>query len=83
MPIYGFACTHCDHHFDRLQKVADPDPATCPSCGQASLRRQLSAPSVRLAGKGWYETDFKPSDQQRHVARPDSAPPTSKQETPA
>lgn len=30
MPIYGFQCTTCGHAFDRLQKMADPDPQTCP-----------------------------------------------------
>ncbi|KHL63339.1 regulatory protein, FmdB family, partial [Xanthomonas euvesicatoria] len=28
MPIYGFQCTTCGHAFDRLQKMADPDPQT-------------------------------------------------------
>ena len=80
MPIYGFACTHCGHRFDRLQKVNDPDPQVCPTCEHATVHRQLSAPAVRLAGKGWYETDFKPADQQRNVIRPETP---SKQETSA
>jgi len=58
MPIYAFACTDCGHAFDRLQKIADPDPAQCPACGEATVARQITAPSFRLAGGGWYETDF-------------------------
>ena len=59
MPIYDFACSNCGHDFERLQKLSDADPAVCPACGQASVSRKVTAPSFRLAGSGWYETDFK------------------------
>ena len=69
MPIYAFRCDHCGHAFDRLQKLSDPDPDTCPSCGEATVKRQLTAPSFRLAGGGWYETDFKKDgDRKRNLA---------------
>lgn len=70
MPIYAFACTACGHHFDKLQKLSDPDPATCPECGaEGSVKRQLTAPSFRLSGSGWYETDFKKDgDRKRNLA---------------
>jgi len=69
MPIYAFECAHCGHSFDRLQRLSDPDPADCPACGQAGIRRQLTAPSFRLAGAGWYETDFKKDgDKKRNLA---------------
>ncbi|MEA5126341.1 FmdB family zinc ribbon protein [Xanthomonas floridensis] len=59
MPIYAFQCTTCGHSFDRLQKMADPDPQSCPACAAATIKRQVTAPSFRLSGSGWYETDFK------------------------
>ncbi len=31
MPIYAFQCADCGHSFDRLQKMSDPDPDTCPA----------------------------------------------------
>lgn len=69
MPIYAFACTACGHSFDRLQKMSDPDPATCPVCGEPQVQRQVTAPSFRLAGSGWYETDFKKEgDKKRNLA---------------
>lgn len=70
MPIYAFACDACGHSFDRLQKLSDADPAVCPDCGaQGSVRRQLTAPQFRLAGGGWYETDFKKDgDKKRNLA---------------
>ena len=70
MPIYAFACDACGHAFDRLQKLSDADPTTCPACGaEGRVHRQLTAPQFRLAGGGWYETDFKSgSDKKRNLA---------------
>ena len=69
MPIYAFECAACGHDFDRLQKMSDPDPETCPACGAHQVRRQVTAPSFRLAGSGWYETDFKKDgDRKRNLA---------------
>ncbi|PPU40185.1 FmdB family zinc ribbon protein [Xanthomonas arboricola] len=65
MPIYGFQCTTCGHAFDRLQKMADPDPQTCPACAAATIKRQITAPSFRLSGSGWYETDFKSAGEKK------------------
>lgn len=67
MPIYAYACKKCDHTLDALQKIADAPLVECPSCGEASLKRLLSAPRFRLKGQGWYETDFK-KDNQRNIA---------------
>jgi putative FmdB family regulatory protein len=69
MPIYAFECAACGHQFDRLQKLSDPDPRSCPDCSAESVRRQVTAPSFRLAGSGWYETDFKKDgDRKRNLA---------------
>jgi len=80
MPIYGFECASCGHHFDRLQRLSDPDPTVCPECGAEQVRRQLTAPSFRLAGAGWYETDFKKDgDKKRNLV--DKAESTPKVES--
>ncbi|HEY8586520.1 MAG TPA: zinc ribbon domain-containing protein [Rhodanobacter sp.] len=69
MPIYEFECGSCGHHFDHLQKLSDPDPTVCPTCGELQLRRMVSAPFFRLAGNGWYETDFKKDgEKKQHLA---------------
>ncbi len=67
MPIYAFQCQACGHAFERLQRLADADPTDCPECAQPRVQRQLTAPSFRLAGSGWYETDFK-KDGKRNLA---------------
>jgi putative FmdB family regulatory protein len=77
MPIYEFECTACPAVFDRLQKLSDPDPTDCPECGKPQVKRRLSAPAFRLAGGGWYETDFKKEgDTKRNLAGKDEAPKT-------
>jgi len=69
MPIYAFRCAECGHEFDRLQKLSDPDPDVCPNCGAPAVSRKLTAPSFRLSGSGWYETDFKKDgDKKRNLA---------------
>lgn len=78
MPIYAFRCEACGHRFDRLQKLSDADPRECPECGAAAIKRQVTAPAFRLAGSGWYETDFKSNkDKQRNLAGKDEAPSAS------
>jgi len=67
MPIYEYACKKCGHVFDVLQKMSDPPLTDCPECGAAELRKLVSAPSFRLKGGGWYETDFK-SGNKRNLA---------------
>jgi putative FmdB family regulatory protein len=68
MPIYEFECLTCSERFDRLQKLSDPDPDSCPQCGATGVRRRLTAPSFRLSGSGWYETDFKKDgDKKRNL----------------
>ena len=68
MPIYEFECLNCSERFDRLQKLSDPDPDSCPQCGATGVRRRLTAPSFRLSGSGWYETDFKKDgDKKRNL----------------
>ena len=91
MPIYAFVCSACGHQFDRLQKLSDPDPSTCPDCAADAVKRQLTAPSFRLSGSGWYETDFKKDgDKKRNLsekggeakadAKPESSPAQTKAE---
>ena len=64
MPIYEYECQKCGHTLEALQKLSDKPLRECPECGKHQLKRLVSAPMFRLAGSGWYETDFK-SDKER------------------
>ena len=69
MPIYEFHCAKCGASTEHLMRLSDPDPTECPACHEQALTRVLSAPSFRLAGGGWYETDFKgDKDRKRNLA---------------
>ncbi len=63
MPIYEYRCDSCGYELEALQKLSDESLKDCPECDAAALRRLVSAPTFRLKGGGWYETDFK-SDQE-------------------
>ena len=63
MPIYEYACRSCEHQFETIQKASEEPLSDCPECGEAALRKLLSAPVFRLKGSGWYETDFKTGDR--------------------
>lgn len=60
MPIFDYRCEACGHSFDILQKMG-ADPLTdCPECGEATLKKLLSAPAFHLKGKGWRNSDDTP-----------------------
>lgn len=59
MPIHEYRCTACGQQKEHLQKMSDPPLTTCPSCGQETYTKLLSAPGFHLKGSGWYATDFK------------------------
>jgi putative FmdB family regulatory protein len=69
MPIYEYVCQQCGHELEALQKIADAPLTDCEACGKPALKRKISAPSFRLKGQGWYETDFKSDkDKKRNLA---------------
>jgi putative FmdB family regulatory protein len=75
MPIYEYQCDKCHHHLEALQKMSDKPLRECPECGKHTLKRLVSAPLFRLAGSGWYETDFKSDkESRRNLAGKDEAP---------
>ena len=56
MPIYEYACTRCDHHFD-VRHGADEKPAlSCPRC-EGDVRKVFHAAGIIFKGSGWYITD--------------------------
>ncbi|WP_426416544.1 FmdB family zinc ribbon protein [Aestuariirhabdus sp. LZHN29] len=59
MPIYEYRCDACGEGHEAIQKISDAPLVRCPHCDQDALNKQISAAGFRLAGGGWYETDFK------------------------
>lgn len=68
MPFYEYQCRACGAQVEVLQKISDAPLKKCPECGKGQLQKLISAPSFRLAGGGWYETDFKTDkDKKRNL----------------
>ena len=59
MPIYEYRCSLCGQEHEVLQKVTEPPPTECPSCGKPGMQKLLTAAGFQLKGSGWYATDFK------------------------
>lgn len=59
MPIYEYSCSACGAQTEIMQKLSDAPATDCPACQRPTLSKAISAPGFRLAGSGWYETDFK------------------------
>ena len=70
MPIYDYKCSKCEHEIEIIQKINDKPKEVCPKCNKKGLKKQISAPSFRLKGGGWYETDFK-TGKKKNIASSD------------
>ena len=77
MPIYAYKCESCGFAKDVLQKISDAPLQDCPTCGQSTFKKQLTAAGFQLKGSGWYVTDFKGGNAPATSVAPatgDSAP---------
>jgi len=70
MPLYDFQCAECGHQDEVLRKASDPSTSICPKCEKETFSKMLSAPSFKLNGSGWYETDFKDKPKAKDAAKP-------------
>ncbi len=73
MPIYEYQCEACEHELEVLQKLSDARLTDCPDCGEASLKKKVSAAGFRLKGSGWYETDFKTGNKKNLAGGSDAS----------
>ena len=55
MALYEYACSSCEHRFERIMKRGARAPR-CPECG-ATTQRQISAPAIHFKGSGWAKKD--------------------------
>lgn len=81
MPIYEYECKACGHRLEKLQKISAPLLTDCPACETPELTRLISAAGFRLAGSGWYETDFK-SGSKKNLAGDSSSESSSSSDKP-
>jgi len=88
MPIYAYKCSNCGFAKDVLQKMSDAPLSVCPSCGEATYSKQLTAAGFQLKGSGWYVTDFRDGNKGKTAdsakeAKPGEAKPGADAAVPA
>ncbi len=57
MPIYEYRCERCQHVFEQMVRMSDPNPP-CPECTAQEVRKLVSASSFVLKGGGWYKDHY-------------------------
>ncbi len=67
MPIYEFQCTKCNKKFEKILPISSKEVVYCDCSEKSEAKKVISAPSFRLSGKGWYETDFKTGSKKNLV----------------
>ncbi|HID05711.1 MAG TPA: hypothetical protein EYP10_01035 [Armatimonadetes bacterium] len=60
MPVYEYACTACEHHFDVEHSAYEHPDVVCPKCG-ASARKVFRPVPIIFKGSGWHVTDYGPT----------------------
>ena len=68
MPIYEYRCSTCQFQDDLMLKVSAASTLQCPSCQKNTFEKLVSAPSFKLSGSGWYETDFKNKKESKQTS---------------
>ena len=48
MPLFEYACKHCDHQFEALVRASETPE--CPSCHRTDLERRLSTFAAHTNG---------------------------------
>ena len=81
MPIYEYKCSKCEHQFEVIQRFSDNPVESCPACNRKTVKKLVSAPSFRLKGGGWYETDFKTGSKKNIVDTKDKKSKQPKEQT--
>jgi putative FmdB family regulatory protein len=69
MPLYEYCCSQCGKCVEIVQKVGDPPPKKCKSCGGA-LKKVISAPAIQFKGNGWYVTDYAKKTSPQNEEKP-------------
>ena len=74
MPTYIFKNTKTDEIFEKLMRISELDKY---KKDNPDLVQMPTAPSFRLKGTGWYETDFKTGNK-KNIAKSDNEGQSSK-----
>jgi putative FmdB family regulatory protein len=57
VPIYEYRCPN-GHTFEIFQRMSDPSPDGCVTCGAGPVEKLLFPVAVHFKGSGFYSTDY-------------------------
>lgn len=57
MPLYEYACTKCNHHFDVRHSATETPVLCCPQC-EGDVRKVFHAAGIIFKGSGWHIKDY-------------------------
>jgi len=57
VPIYEYRCPN-GHVFEVFQRMDDPPPTSCETCGASPMEKVLFPIAVHFKGSGFYSTDY-------------------------
>ena len=66
MPTYEYKCTACGHRFERFQNMNDPALSECEICTGRVKRLIGAGAGIIFRGSGFYETDYKRTEQNKN-----------------
>ena len=78
MPTYIFKNTKTEEVFEQQMRISELDDF---KKSNPDLIQMPTAPSFRLKGTGWYETDFKTGSKKNIVDTKDEKPKKPKEQT--
>ncbi len=68
MPIYEYRCPN-GHLFELFQRMGEPAPDVCETCGEGPVERVLYPVAVHFKGSGFYSTDYGRSKRKREESK--------------
>jgi putative FmdB family regulatory protein len=68
VPTYQYACTACDHRFEKVQAFTDSALTECPECA-GRLRKLYGSVGVVFKGSGFYRTDSRAKSEAKSEAK--------------
>jgi putative FmdB family regulatory protein len=80
VPIYEYKCPE-GHVFEVFQRMSDPPPEGCATCGRGPVEKVLYPVAVHFKGSGFYSTDYGRGSRKREAASTDSDSPSKSDDT--
>lgn len=69
MPIREYACSQCEHEFEKLEQGKRKTARWCPKCGRRTAHRKVSAANAHFKGAGFHANDYAAATGNPHTIK--------------